>query len=368
MTEKQIPMTKPLSVLVTGIGGGGHGEQILKALRLAGTPYRITGTDTDPLSANRPLVDDFAVVPPAGHPEYLETILELARAHEALAVFHGSEAEMMVLSRARDRLEAAGFYVPVNPLETMEICQDKVRLARYLSEHGFAVPRFREVQNIADIADFDVFPAIVKPSIGGGGSANVLIAQSRTELETFCAYLLKLYPRFLVQEYVGTPENEFTVGVLFGRDGVLINSIGIRRIISNALSLRTRVPNISGRAGLGPTLVVSSGISQGEVGRWPEVTAQCERIAAVLRPQAPVNIQCRLVDGVVIPFEINPRFSGTTSLRALAGYNEPDVLFRRDVLGEKIEDHFAYREITVMRGLQETVIDAQVAPASSLMG
>ena len=30
--------------MITGIGGGGHGEQILKALRLAGRPYRIIGT------------------------------------------------------------------------------------------------------------------------------------------------------------------------------------------------------------------------------------------------------------------------------------------------------------------------------------
>jgi carbamoyl-phosphate synthase large subunit len=98
---------------------------------------------------------------------------------------------------------------------------------------------------------------------------------------------------------------------------------------------------------------VSSGVSQGVVGRWPEVTRQCEAIAKALGPTAPINIQCRLVDGRVIPFEINPRFSGTTSLRAMAGYNEPDVLIRRDVLGETIEPNFPYREMTIMRGLLE---------------
>jgi len=55
-----------------------------------------------------------------------------------------------------------------------------------------------------------------------------------------------------------------------------------------------------------------------------------------------VNVQCRLVDGEVVVFEINPRFSGTTSLRAMVGYNEPDVLFRHHVLGEPIEPHFPY--------------------------
>ena len=32
-------------VLLTGIGGGGHGEQILKALRLGELEYDIVGTD-----------------------------------------------------------------------------------------------------------------------------------------------------------------------------------------------------------------------------------------------------------------------------------------------------------------------------------
>jgi carbamoyl-phosphate synthase large subunit len=58
----------------------------------------------------------------------------------------------------------------------------------------------------------------------------------------------------------------------------------------------------------------------------------------------------------VIPFEINPRFSGTTSLRALAGYNEPDVLVRRDVLGMRIEPYFRYRDVLILRGLKENVI------------
>ena len=79
-------------------------------------------------------------------------------------------------------------------------------------------------------------------------------------------------------------------------------------------------------------------------------------VDGLLQPRAPINIQCRFVAGEVIPFEINPRFSGTTSLRALAGYNEPDVLVRRDVLGEQIETYFRYRDVLILRGLKENVI------------
>ncbi len=51
---------------------------------------------------------------------------------------------------------------------------------------------------------------------------------------------------------------------------------------------------------------------------------------------APINIQCRVVGDKVVPFEINPRFSGTTSLRAMVGYNEPDTLIRREIFKEDI--------------------------------
>lgn len=348
--------SEPLPVLLTGVGGGGHGEQILKALRLAKSQYRIIGADTNAACANRGKVDEFFTVPPARDPSYIETITQIARSRGCIAIFHGSEAEMAVLSKWRDELAGMGFYVPVNPTAVLAICQDKANTVAHLKRCGFAHPGFREVRSIEDIRGFSEFPVIVKPSVGGGGSANVFIAQSAQELEFFATYLLNFLDRFIVQDYVGTADEEYTVGVLFGQDGALLNSIAIKRIINNALTIRTRVPNRTGRAELGESLIVSTGISQGVVGHWPELQSQCEAIAASLEPRAPINIQCRAVEGRVIPFEINPRFSGTTSLRALAGYNEPDTLIRRDVFGEKIEPHFAYRAMTILRGLEEMVV------------
>ena len=45
------PAHERVSVMVTGVGGGGHGEQILKALRLAPTRYEIVGGDMSPVSS-----------------------------------------------------------------------------------------------------------------------------------------------------------------------------------------------------------------------------------------------------------------------------------------------------------------------------
>lgn len=48
----------------------------------------------------------------------------------------------------------------------------------------------------------------------------------------------------------------------------------------------------------------------------------------------PINIQGRVRSGVLMPFEINPRFSASTYLRALAGFNEIDMLLGYLITGE----------------------------------
>jgi carbamoyl-phosphate synthase large subunit len=340
-------------VLLTGIGGGGHGEQILKALRLGELDYDIVGTDMSDACANRNLVDKFVRLPRANHPTYLDELRSLARSEKCIAVFHGSEPEMVILSQSRSVLEADGLYVPVNPPSVLDICQDKVKTMGHLASCGFRAPKFMEVRGLSDLDGWEILPAILKPSVGGGGSANVFIVQSREELLAFSRYLLGICASFIVQEYIGSSEDEYTVGVLFGADGALINSIAIKRVINNALTIHTQVPNRSGRSEFGSRLVISTGISQGHVADWPLVRSACETIAQSLSPTAPMNVQCRVADGAVIPFEINPRFSGTTSLRAMAGYNEPDILIRRDVFGERIPPRFLYKDMIILRGLKE---------------
>jgi carbamoyl-phosphate synthase large subunit len=358
-------MSTPLTVLITGVGGGGHGEQILKALRLAKTPLRIVGGDMSPFAAGLQRVDKAYILPPASDPKYIDVILAVCMAEGVRVLFHGSEPELKVFSRERDRLRAAGLFLPINPPDVIDVCMDKVKTAEFLSAHGFAVPAFRKVRTPADAVSFSHLPAILKPSVGGGGSAHVYLVQEAGEVEVIARQLLTVYDEFIIQAYVGTPDDEYTVGVLSDMDGNLIQSIAVRRYILSALSNRIKVRNRSGNAKLGPVLAVSSGVSQGVIGRFPEVTGPCERIARALGARGPLNIQCRFADGQVQVMEINPRFSGTTSLRAMVGFNEPDVLIRKHVLGEPVEPRFAYREGTIMRGLEETFIQDPHFPTAA---
>jgi carbamoyl-phosphate synthase large subunit len=350
-------------VLITGVGGGGVGEQLLKALRLAPRPYCIVGTDTQHRSAGLSEVDVPVLLPSASDLAYVDAVVSVCQRLGVRAVFPGSEPELKVLLTARARLAQAGLVLMANTDEVVGIGLDKAQTVAFLEAHGFRSPRSLLVQTPAELAAVPFLPAILKPNTGGGGSANVFVAQTERELQLFGTYLLEMGQGLLAQEYVGSAEHEYTVGVLSDLNGQFLNSIAVRRNILTAFSSRSKVQNRTGNSAFGTHLVVSNGISQGEIGPFPEVTGVCERMAEALGSRGPLNIQCRFVDGKVLVFEINPRFSGTASLRALVGFNEPDLLYRRHVEGEAIGPRFSYRSGYIARGLREVLTDAAAAGA-----
>ncbi|MEQ8612608.1 MAG: ATP-grasp domain-containing protein [Gammaproteobacteria bacterium] len=343
---------------MTAIGGGGHGDQVLKALLLAPkNRYKIYGADANPNCAQASLVEKFVTLPMAGDSNYLNTLLNTCKKLDIQVLLHGCEPELLVFSKNRELIEQNGIFLPINESRVIELCSDKIATNARLFELGFHVPRYYKVNSESELDKIDWFPVVVKPSINGGGSANVFIAQNLEELQSLVAYMncSTISNDYIVQEYVGTPNNEYTVGVLHDMEGRYVNSIAVKRHLDNGLSVRCRVLNRTKRKELGSHLIISSGVSQGDIGRFKEVTSQCREIAEKLGSRGPLNFQCRLVDGNVCVFEINPRYSGTTSLRAMVGFNEPDILIRRHLLHEDIAQDAPYREATILRNLTEII-------------
>ena len=345
-----------IHVLITGVGGGGNGRQVLKALKLASTPYHIVGVDMSPISVGLFDVDEGFVVPPANDENYIPTLVNLCIGKKIRILITGSEPELKVVSRHREQFQRIGVLPLINPPEVIDICMDKWRTVQFLQSNGFTVPRSFLIESEKEISQVNVLPVVIKPAIGGGGSHNVYIAQDEEELHFFCKFILKQNMLPLVQEYIGTPDDEYTVGVLTTLDGRLVNSIAVKRYILSGLSSKIKTRNRTEKEYLSDILAISSGISQGIIDDYKEVRGVCEQIATKLEAKGPINIQCRLWNGNVYPFEINPRFSGTTSLRAIVGYNEPDILIRHHLLGEPITPHFPYRKGYIMRGLFEQYI------------
>lgn len=346
-----------INVLVTGVGGGGVGEQIMKCLRLSTLDINIIGCDMSKSSMGLKEADKGYIVPPASSVDYIDCVLGICKKNDIKMIFHGSEPELLKFSKNRSVFENENIIIPLNSEKVIDICMDKNATMDFLRDNKLGnFQRYWEISSINDIDKVNIYPVVLKPSVGGGGSANTFISQDKEELYLFSRYLLGIYDKFLVQEYVGNPHSEYTVGVYCSRQGKYINSIAVKKSILSGLSNKVKIKNRTGREELGELLAISSGVSQGEIGRFPEVTVVSSKIATQLGSTAALNIQCRIHQGKVYVFEINPRISGTSSLRAIAGYNEPDMLIRERLLGEELKVDFPYREGMITRGLCEKFI------------
>jgi carbamoyl-phosphate synthase large subunit len=355
-----------IGVLVTGVGSGSTGEQVYRALHHGRRRYRIAVSNVD---LGRSIVATGArriVLPAADDPSYLEALAEAANALDMRFIVPGSDAELVRVAAGRETLARLTPAIPlVNDPATIAVCLDKGATAAALARAGLRAPRTLDCTTVEGVLDGIArerlaYPLILKPR-RGGGSADVFLAQDAEELRYHATRVLRGGAAAIVQEYVGDPNSEYTVGVLHRPDGTLAGSFALRRDLRSLLSTRSRAQNRTGRAELGSHLVVSSGFSQGEVDDFPEVRAQAEQVAAAVGSRGPLNVQGRLVGSELVVFEVNPRFSGTEAMRAMSGWNAPEALVEWHLGLESSMAGFRASPCTFIRTVVEHRIERLVA-------
>ena len=156
-------MNKQIRVMVTGVGGGGNGEQLLKALRMSTLDYHIIGADMTPLSKGLYAADERVILPPASDPNYLEELKLICRELQVDALFTGSEPELKVISKVQDELRADGIFLPMNKREVIETCLDKSKTMHFLHQNGFHMPVSYTVRSLEDLDAITHFPATPLP-------------------------------------------------------------------------------------------------------------------------------------------------------------------------------------------------------------
>ena len=301
-----------IRVLVAGIGGASLGTEIVKALKLAGR-YQVYGCDISPYAYGH-YMDAMAATFLVRRDRYIEEILNICKDHEVAVVVPGGDEPGVLLSDSNELLQQRGIHLAGNTKEVVGLCSDKAALFDFFQQRNIPTPRTVTVSSIEEMEPFP-FPCVIKPAMGSGGSHMVQLADTRADAESAVSYLLRNGAVPVIQEYVPLDEGEFTVGVLHGPDGGLVGSIALKRMFNAKLSVMTKTN----------TGLISSGYSQGLIEDFREIRLQAENIATLCGSCGPLNIQGRVRRGLLLPFEVNPRFSATTYLRALAGFNEVDI-------------------------------------------
>jgi len=329
-------------VMIAGIGGASLGTEICKALRLS-RRYEVYGCDISPTAYG--MYDSaFTATYKVDREHYLETVLEACFRAGVNWLLPGGEQPMILLEQARAQLTAAGISLVGNSPEVVALCSDKHLTFVHLESVGVVVPRTAAITEPADLASIGL-PCIVKPSTASGGSVSVFYAVAEDEAMVYADFIRRNGGLPIAQQYVDDREGEFTIGVLSLPDGSVASSIALRRNLDAKLSVAFR-----GRGG-----IISSGYSQGYIDLYPDLCLQAEKIAYAVGSRGPINVQGRVRDGVLLPFEINPRFSASTYLRALAGRNEVDMFIDHLLTGKR-PDQVAIKPGWYLRSLTEQFV------------
>lgn len=292
-------------VLVTGIGGN-VGQGVLKSLRAARRQFEIVGLDMNPLSAGFSLCDGYAVVPRTSAPNFKDALAKICREHKPEAVFVCSPTELPFFSGHQAEIEKTlKLTVLANTAEAVRTGSDKFLTAEFLRKAGFAFPEtalLNDEAGVSRVVKKCGFPLIVKPRFGFS-SEHVYSVNTLDEIKT----LRTLLPDGVLQEKLQGPE--YTSGTVSGRDQKVRAVILLHRELLQGTTYRTE-------------LLEDKGLEK-------QVTGITDAFGAA----GPCNLQFKIKDGRAVVFEINPRFSGTSGIRHLYGFNDCEMSFELLHLG-----------------------------------
>ena len=319
-----------LNVLVLGVGSN-VSQGILKALALSKLPCNTIVAGVHPLDFGLHTGHRAYLCPWSTDPAFMDWLLETCRQEQIHAILSGAETVVDFLTEQASTIQDACDAVSlVSGRAVHAIGKDKLVTCHWLEQHGFASPDYamsEDRDGLTALVARHNFPFVAKPRFGGG-SRDLLWLRDEIDIE----YVRKR-PGYVVQECVGTEDQEYTVGCFCDRDGDVRGTIVMRRELQDGATIRAIVCD------------------------HPLVADTSKRIVGVLKPMGPCNVQCRVVDDQVVCFEMNVRFSGTTPLRARLGFNEVEAALRHYVLGEPATDLADVTEGMVVRYLNELYLD-----------
>ena len=324
-------------VLVTATGSI-VAQGIIKSLKLAnkrGKKYTIIASDMSPLAAGLYRCDKGVLVLPASSPDYVDCIIQICQKDDIQAIFCGSDKELLVLASAKDRIESkTNAKVLTGSLDALAIARDKWSTFEFLKSNNLpcapsALPEDRD----EFVREFG-FPVVVKPR-EGYGSLHCYFAENKDEMETAVSAIKNAGWRPIIQKYI-SGDNEFTSGVTIDKNAkYVMSSISIRKIVKHGQTYKAFIDD------------------------FYAIRKSAEEVALKLGACGPINVQAKLEGDLPMVFEINPRFSATCPMRAAAGINEPDLVFRNTVLGQDVKVD-GYERLVCMRYWNEVYVPYSV--------
>lgn len=286
------------TVLVTGAGAG-VGQGILRSLRMSSRNLKIITADPDARAAGHWIGDKGYIIPFANNISYGETIESIILKEKVDVIFVGTDVELTYFAKNKTYLESLGTKTVVCSPDLVKIADDKWLTAQFLKQNGLAYPRSACATDLSAcvvLAQECGYPLFSKPR-HGARSIGTKIIHNLTELMAISAPTTDM----IVQEMLPDIDGEFTAGCI-GTKGSISGVVILKRDLRDGNTYRA----------------YHDGVNKFE--------REIVEIASKLDIDGPCNLQFRIKNGVPVVFEINARFSGTTPIRAIFGFNEVEAI------------------------------------------
>lgn len=291
-----------INVAVTGVGGG-CGQSIIRALQMSSLDLKIFAVNYDTDGAGL----YFSGVKPIvlGKPEKsFDDMIKFVQENHIDALIPGSDHDLAPLSLYPTVINAL-----VQPFQLCQMSNDKALTVTGMYGLRSPVSAWGPVMD-TDVEALGGYPLIVKPRFGMT-SRGVQKVNDSEELD----FYYRRTHRPIVQQYIDG--DEYTCALYFDKSSQYRFGFQMKRELYAGTTYKAEVTD-------DPVV-------------WEFMEKAGRLLSERYKASGPLNIQIRVQDGKAYLLEINARCSGSTAIRASFNYNEPEMLIRERILGEKIE-------------------------------
>lgn len=320
-------MTSPTThILITG-GGAPGAAGIIKCLQQEKS-FDVIAVDANPNATGKHLVKKFETVPFAAEPVFADEMLSVCKKYKIQLLLPLVTKELLPLSLHQKYFDEAGVKIPLSPIASLEIANNKSMLYQFLQWRSIAVPEFRIVENIDQFKQaarelgYPNKPICFKPSVSNGSRGFRIISGEINELDLLFNHkpnstfiniadaerILStgIFPELLMSEYL--PGEEYSVDCLADHGRAVVIVPRLRKKIINGISV------------------------EGEFIKEENIINYCSRIVQELQLHGNIGIQVKRSEaGEFLILEINPRVQGTISSALGAGINLPVLAVKQEL-------------------------------------
>ena len=313
-----------IKILVTGVGSE-LALSILKALKISFLDYYLVGTDIYPEVVGKYWCDKFYQVPLAKEEQnYLAEFKRIVLKENVAIIIPTVDREFSLLSKYKNEFsDSLNCHVLINDSDEINRFNDKWSSYEWYVKHGIPTPKSFLINESKDLDDLAMdYPMIIKPR-EGGGSRSIFKINSFQDIEKY----IEVVPTPLLQEYLFPDNEEYTAGTFRTLDNEIYTVI-LKRTLKFGMTNTAQI------------------VLDNELNNFAkDVILKTNLIGSN-------NIQFRVTAEGPKVLEINPRFSGTTGIRAHFGFNDVEMWINQALAKGKIQKP-KIKEGFVLRYMEE---------------